>query len=132
VDAAVPLGRFYVESGDTARALALFRDLVARAPDYPDGHYHYGVLLAMQGDMAGAKREFDAAVRLDPGYSQAYWGAYLALSQAGQREAALGYLRALLDVDPGDARARAILQMSGGLAGPPATPVPPPSSPAPR
>jgi len=128
IDATIPLGRFYMEMGDSSHALGLFRDLVRTSPDYPDGRYHYGVVLALQRDLAGALREFDTAIRLDPAYAQAYWGAYLALSQSGQRERALTYLQRLVEVDPGDQQAQALLQTAhppGASSAPVPSPAPP-------
>jgi tetratricopeptide (TPR) repeat protein len=109
-DVLIWLGGFYMEKGDTASAAALFRALVQRQPRDPEVHYYYGVTLAFQRDLAGALREFDAAIELDPTYARAYYGAYYTLGQAGQVERALGYLQRLVEVDPGEGQAQRILQ----------------------
>jgi len=110
-DVLVWLGGFYMEKGDTAGAATLFQTLVQRQPGNPEVHYYYGVTLSFQRDLTGALREFDMAIRLDPGYAQPYYGAYYSLGQAGQAERALGYLQRLVEVNPEEQEAQGILQM---------------------
>jgi len=120
----IPLGGFYLDRGDTAKALELFSTLARRQPDDPEVHYYYGVTLAFQRDLTGALREFDTAIRLDPAYARPYYGAYYTLGQAGQAEQALGYLQRLVEVNPDERQAQGILQMLLRPQGSPA-PVPP-------
>jgi len=122
-DVLVWLSGFYMEKGDTAGATTLFRDLVQRQPGNPEVRYYYGVTLSFQRDLAGALREFDAAIGLDPGYARPYYGAYYTLGQAGQIERALGYLQRLVEVNPAEQQAQDILQTMG-VRGSPA-PAPP-------
>ncbi len=126
-DVLIPLGGFYMEKRDTAKALELFRGLAQRRPDNPEVRYYLGITLAFQRDLAGALREFDAAIRLDPTYVRPYYGAYYTLGQAGQTEQALGYLQRLVEANPGEQQAQAILQMMRPRAS--AMPVPPPGRP---
>ncbi len=119
------LGGFYMEKGDTAGAATLFRGLVQRQSDNPEVHYYYGITLAFQRDAAGALREFDTAIRLDPAYAQPYYGAYYTLGQAGQVERAVGYLQRLVELNPQEEQAQRILQMMRPQAARGA-PIPPP------
>ena len=123
----IPLGGFYMETGDTAKAIGLFRRLAQVQPDNPEVRYYYGITLAFQHDVPGALRELDEAIRLDPTYARPYYGAYFTLGQAGQMERALGYLQRLLEVSPGDAQARRILQVYQPQGS--ALPAPPPARP---
>jgi hypothetical protein len=111
VDVMIPLGTFYLEKGDTARAFGVFRALARRQPDNAEVRYYYGATLAFQHDLAGALREFDEAIRLDPTYARAYYAAYYWLSQTGQAERAVGYLQRLVEVEPGERQAQALLKM---------------------
>jgi len=124
--ALIPLGGFYLERGDTVRALAFFRDLVQQAPGDPDVRFYYGATLAMTHDPAGALREYDEAIRLDPGFSRPYYFAYSLLVRSGQVERGVAYLQRLVQVNPHERDAQTVLQMLGrgsGAAG--ALPPPP-------
>jgi transmembrane protein TMEM260 (protein O-mannosyltransferase)/tetratricopeptide repeat protein len=129
VDVLVPLGRFYMETGDTAKAVALFQRLVASNPQSPDAHYYYGVTAMYMRSAQRALQEFDETIRLDPDYYYAYVGAYTMLWEAGQRERALEYLRRWVAAHPDDPQTRALLEgydRQLGRATPP-TPLPRPS-----
>ena len=128
----IPLGGFYMDKGDTARAVELFRQLTLRAPGNPEAHYYYGVTLIYQGKIEPAVHEFDAAILADPGYNNAYYAAYYSLKQLGQRERAVGYLERWVNAHPTDEAARELLdteqqQMHGGAVRP--NPMPRPPSP---
>jgi len=125
VDVLVPLGGFYLEAGDTVRAVTLFRTLAARRPGDPEVRYYYGITLGFQRDVAGALREFDAAIQLEPGYARPYYGAYYTLVQAGQLERALSYLQRLVEVDPREQQAQQLLEMVRPQ-GRSSAPIPPP------
>jgi hypothetical protein len=126
-DVLIPLGGFYMEKGDTAKALEFFRALARRQPGNPEVHYYYGITLAFQRDAAGALREFDLAIQLDPAYARPYYGAYYTLGQTGQVERALGYLQRLVEVNPEEQQAQGILQMMRPQGSP--VPAPPFSRP---
>lgn len=51
---------------ESKEAISLFRRYVQLVPDDPDGHLNLGILLRFTGDQAGAKAEFDLAVKLNP------------------------------------------------------------------
>src|SRR5262249_18390262 len=54
----VPLGSYYLEVGDTAKAIALFRRLAASDPRNPEAWYYFGVTLAAKGRFDEALRAF--------------------------------------------------------------------------
>jgi tetratricopeptide (TPR) repeat protein len=128
VEVQVPLGGFYMEAGDTARAVELFRALAARAPGDPEVRYYRGVTLLFEDSLAAGLQELDAAIALDPNFVQPYYAAYVTLTQVGQRERALRYLERWLALHPDDAQVRALLEAerpSTG-AGPRGSVLPPP------
>jgi tetratricopeptide (TPR) repeat protein len=125
----IPLGGFYMDRGDTAKAVALFQRLTVNAPRNPEVHYSYGLALAFQGKIDPAVHQFDQAIALDPNYSMAYYAPYYALWEHGQHERALGYLQKWLELHPDDAQARQLLEQQksakGGKSVSPALPPPP-------
>jgi len=129
-EASIWLGGYYLDTGDTARAVALFGALARQRPADPEVRYYYGITLAFLRDVTGALREFDAAIALEPGYARPYYGAYYALVQAGQFERALSYLQRLVETNPGETQAQQLLEMvrpQGGAGAP--IPPPPPGQP---
>jgi tetratricopeptide (TPR) repeat protein len=116
VDAQLPLGTYYLENRDTAKAMAFFRDRSQRDPANPEARYLYGASLALQGDIERAVHEFDAAILLEPDYGQPYIGAYYLLRQAGQKERALVYLARWVESHPQDTQAEALLQAERGTS----------------
>jgi hypothetical protein len=127
VEAVMPLGSFYLDHGDTAKAVDFFERLSMRSPNNPEVRYYTGVALVFSGKLERGMHEFDTAIGLDPSYGQAFYAAYYAARQSGQRERALGYLQRWVDNHPEDSQAMQLLQMERGGAskGPP---VPPPAT----
>jgi tetratricopeptide (TPR) repeat protein len=57
----------YWRDGDRATTGQLFRDALSHAPDDPQTHFWYANILADNGEVAAAQREFEKARLLDPG-----------------------------------------------------------------
>jgi protein O-GlcNAc transferase len=53
-------------------ALAKYRGVLKRSPALAEVHYNVGVLLARKGELAGAEKSLDEALRLKPSWAQAY------------------------------------------------------------
>lgn len=51
--------------GDLPGAVILYKKVLSIDPQHAGAHYALGLVLARQGDMSGAKAEFDHAARLD-------------------------------------------------------------------
>ncbi len=124
-----PLGLFYMEAGDSAKARAFYQQLVQKFPGSPEAHYYWGASLALEGQVREAAQEFLAAVNLDPGYSQAWYGLYSSQRQMGDAEGAVATLQRWIAVLPNDPQARALLQAEQGmdvgpLRRPPLVPIP--------
>jgi tetratricopeptide (TPR) repeat protein len=62
------LGLAYLAKRDPARATEAFRKLQALGPKDPSGFYLEGIGLRAQGKTAEARKEFEAALSLAPGY----------------------------------------------------------------
>jgi O-antigen ligase len=64
------IARAYQQVGDIGGAREAFGALVASYPKNPQYHATYAALLAKGGDLAGARRETEAAILLDPGFEK--------------------------------------------------------------
>jgi len=126
VEVQIPLGGFYLDKGDTAKALTLFRKLAIEAPNNPEARYYYGVTMVSQGDLDGGMKELDAAIQLDPDYNLAYYAAYSLLWEHGKYERSLTYLERWLQLHPNDAGARQLLDKGRGQTTHPSALKPPP------
>ena len=109
-DVLLPLGSFYVEAGDTAKAIRLFTNLARAVPGDPDVRYYYGVSLLFQQRLDEALHEFEAAIKLDPEHAQSYVAAYSVMWESGQHERALQFLEQWTSRHPNDPQARALLE----------------------
>jgi uncharacterized membrane protein len=114
VEVQIPLGGFYLDKGDTAKALTLFRKLAVESPGNPEARYYYGVTMVSQGDLEGGMKEIDAAIQLDPDYNLAYYAAYSLLWEHGKYDRSLAYLERWLQLHPNDAGARQLLDKGRG------------------
>jgi tetratricopeptide (TPR) repeat protein len=106
VDVLVPLGKFYLDSGDTAKAVELFDRLVKQNPNSPEAHYYRGVTAMFRRQYPLALQSFDRSRELDPDYFYPYVAAYTLLWEGGERERGLQYLKDWLDRHPDDAQVR--------------------------
>jgi tetratricopeptide (TPR) repeat protein len=119
------LGVFYFDAGDTARALAYFRERERLRPT-SDVLYYYGVTLNFLGQTDSAVAKFLRAGDLDPTEVQAYKAAYMLLMEGGRRQEADSVLEILIRKHPDDPEIRAYLgqadssgrsNWAGGAAG---------------
>lgn len=72
VTAMIALAEIYKEKGETARAFALYQDLLARAPDVAEVQFIGGRALAESGETTKAIAAYERAITLDSNYLQAY------------------------------------------------------------
>ena len=93
-------------TGDIRAAVALYQELLAQDPNFPEAHYSLGALFLGGGQLAPAIEQFTAAVRGDPGYLQARLQLGHALRRARAFDRALDAYQGALAVDPRFADAR--------------------------
>ena len=65
------LGDFYGATGRLDEAIAIYKEVVAKSPDYTQGHYRLAELLLNRGDLANAKAEVDSILKKDANDRQA-------------------------------------------------------------
>jgi tetratricopeptide (TPR) repeat protein len=59
------------KTGEIKAAKRVLRDALSLDPNVPEIHYHMGVVLQESGDTAGARLEYERAIRLRPDYAEA-------------------------------------------------------------
>jgi hypothetical protein len=89
-------------AGDTARAVAILRGIVAAEPDDADAQLQLGLALLAAGELDGAEAALRRTLALAPGYEDAA----IALARVAQRRGdTAGALAALEPVGPGNSEA---------------------------
>ncbi|PYV23132.1 MAG: hypothetical protein DMG24_14775, partial [Acidobacteria bacterium] len=131
------LGLCYQEAGDKAGAERVFADAVARRPDDHAAHYYLarvqylrarfadaahvydlvGLIRAEQNDNAAALAAYEAAIRADRKFADAYLNAGVLLLKLGRTSDALARLNTAISLNPRSAdafyqRARARLELN--------------------
>jgi tetratricopeptide (TPR) repeat protein len=88
--------------GDLDEAMSLCSDGLQKHPNYPSARMTFGRCLFDKGDLAGARREFEAVVKAAPDNILA--GRFLAesLEGLGETKGAADQYRAVLRLAPGD------------------------------
>lgn len=97
--------RTFVRNRDWHDAHVFYMTLVRTAPGSCKSHYFYGILLASEGDDVGAVREYERAIAIFAGYSEAYQNRGNALARLGRYAEAKESYRMCLRFDPGHAGA---------------------------
>ena len=103
--------------GQLSRAESEARIIATGAPSRSEGHAILGDVLLRRGDRAGARREFEQALRIDPGSLQASSG--LARIEVGAKQVpqAVARLEAQLERNPNDARLALLTGRAHATAG---------------
>lgn len=97
--------RSLVRNLDWRDDLTLSRSAVEVEPRAAGAHYDLGFALQERGDAAGARREWEAAVRLDPGHVLSLIALGTVAAREGDALAAAKLLRRALAVDAANAEA---------------------------
>ena len=119
--------RTAVRNLDWLNGERFYTKLVETSPDSAKAHYSMGVLLAADGDDAGAIQSYDRAIAIFPAYGEAFRNRGNAYARLGRREEAMASYRACLRFSPGDFAAASNLgKLEAGL------PVNPPRQPSMR
>ena len=87
-------------STDVGRAMADLNRAVALAPDRPTVLLARGQVEGRRGNLAGAGRDYEAALRIDPRYAAALVNLAAIRSMQGQSAAAIELLDRAIAIDP--------------------------------
>jgi len=82
------LGRLLVHTGQREAARAVYAKAVEHHPNDLIALTNYGSAILALDDPAGARVQYEAALRIDPELPEAHGGMYYALSRLGERDAA--------------------------------------------
>ena len=93
-------------------ALPHLKEIAALRPRFLDARMALGLVLADQGDMGGAEREFAAAVEIDPKSVDALYRLARVNMEQRRSKAAIGRLRRVLEIQPGNVAARLLLGLA--------------------
>lgn len=106
-------GMYHQENGQDSLALECYRQIMQIDPRNALAWYNSGyVRMEHLDDPATAKRDFDEAVRLEPGYIDAWYNRGLAFERMDQLDSAVANYEAALRMDPGhDLAARGLSRM---------------------
>ena len=91
------------------QAVAAYREAVRLQPEFPSARNNLGNALVAVGDWAGAEEQFVIAVRQDPAYPDAHCNLGLVRLRQGRADEAAACFRRALELEPGHARAAALL-----------------------
>jgi Flp pilus assembly protein TadD len=81
--------------------MSLWQDCVVKSPHKPRQHYNLGVVLARNGNLGDAIKEYRAAIDIKPDYVEAYYNLGNALARKGDVEGAIYNYHKALRFDPG-------------------------------
>ncbi len=93
-------GRVHARRGDSAAALAVYRDILLRTPADALAHFGHGAALQRAGDIQGAARAYQRALTFKPDLIDADFNLGVLFEQQGNRAAAIAAFRHVLSVDP--------------------------------
>jgi len=118
-----PLANEYRKAGDTEQAIAICREYLPQQPGHMSGHIVFGQALFEAKQLDEAKTVFETALSLDPENLIALKHLGDITAALGDKEAAMGWYRRVLDADPRNEETQALLaKLEGPKAAPAATP----------
>jgi tetratricopeptide (TPR) repeat protein len=94
------------ESGDCARAVAAYRQVVELHPAHRDSYINLGICLAETGQPAEAERSFRRALEIDPSFARGYTNLGALALMEGDVERARDFYREAIAQDPANVLAR--------------------------
>jgi protein O-mannosyl-transferase len=100
-------------------SLTLYRHMERIAPGSPVIHNNLGSLLAAEADPAGAMRELDRALELEPAYGDAHYNLGIVLAGQGRIDESVEHFRKAADLLPRSADAAYNLGLALDLANQP-------------
>ncbi len=104
------LGSLYASTGKYSEALAAFDEAIDIDPFLPQAHYNRGVILQKEGKMSDARSAYTSAVDLAPSFVAARINLGIIEANRGEYTAADEQFRAVLSIDPRNAKAKEALK----------------------
>jgi len=92
-------------AGRFEAVVELYDLMLARAPDYAEGHNNRGAVLQQLKQYARALASYDRAIALKPGYANAHYNRAITLKRLGRPEEALAALERAIALKPDHAEA---------------------------
>jgi len=111
------LASILMDQGEHERSRALYAEALLERPDDFAARMSFGIALTQAGDLAGARRELQAAIRLYPGSAAAFLKLGVALDRAGDSDWAIVAMARATELDPRMASAHYQLAMAARRAG---------------
>jgi hypothetical protein len=108
------LGAVYDERGDTASAIAQYRQALRIVPDQAEWRNNLGLLYVKDNKVAEAMGQFAIATRLRPDFADAFNNLGAMHARAGQMTEAIAAYTEALRLDPGHTLARTNLARAQG------------------
>jgi tetratricopeptide (TPR) repeat protein len=99
-------GEFYKRRGDNEKALAIYRDIIRRNPDYSNAYFDVGIIYLDQDSLSKAYDNFDIAIKTEPLFINAFYYRGLCSEKRGDAAAALADYRRAAGMAPDFAEAR--------------------------
>ena len=116
LDPRLVLVRSLIARREVDQAAAELAPLLRAAPDHPTIRALHGTVLVLKGDKGSARREFEGALRKDPGQFDALVGMTGLDAESGQLDGARKRLAAQLERMPNDTRLLLLSARIDGLA----------------
>ncbi|MEK7401037.1 MAG: tetratricopeptide repeat protein [Gemmatimonadota bacterium] len=124
-----PLANEYRKAGEIEQAIAICREYLPQQPGHMSGHIVFGQALFEAKQLDEAKTVFETALSLDPENLIALKHLGDITLAAGDKEAAKGWFKRVLDADPRNEETQALLAQIEGTAKPAAAPIATPATP---
>ena len=83
-------GAYYKRAGAFDEAFKIYRDIIARDPDYANAYFDMGMIYLEIDSLSMAYSSFDIAIKTDPIFVKAYFWRGVAAEAQGNLAAALG------------------------------------------
>ena len=100
-------GDFYKRTGNNAQALATYRGIVARNPDYSNAYFDIGVMYLAEDSLSKAYAQFNIAIKTDPLFVNAYYFRGVASEGLGNLPAAYSDYKQANKMSPDFSEAKA-------------------------
>src|SRR5436189_6354574 len=104
-----PLANEYRKAGDWEQAIAICREYLPQQPGHMSGHIVFGQALFEAKQLEEAKTVFETALSLDPENLIALRHLGDITAAAGDKEAAKGWYKRVLEADPRNEETQALL-----------------------